>query len=163
MGTPTAGMSFGAQEKSWCDARECSLWISESWKLRPNNGSIITQRRSILVLDDFRCHKEDSFVADLARKANTSVVMIPGGLTPLLQPLDRMLNKQMKRLLRGKYTAYTATAVADNTTGELKPPGRGMVSTWCKESWATITPEMVKTCSKVCGLTLALDGSEDHA
>ncbi|CAN0100331.1 unnamed protein product [Ascophyllum nodosum] len=73
-----------------------------------------------------------------------------------------MLNKQMKRLLRVKYTAYTATATADSTTGKLKPPGREAVSTWCKESWAAITPDTVETCFKICGLTLALDGSEDH-
>ncbi|CAM9581629.1 unnamed protein product [Pylaiella littoralis] len=87
--------------KGWCDARECTLWISESWKLRPNNGSIIKQRPSILVLDDFKCHRDEAFIADLQKKANTIVILIPGGLTPLLQPLDRMLNKQMKRLLRG--------------------------------------------------------------
>ena len=34
-------------------------------------------------------------------RTNTTVILIPGGLTPLLQPLDRMLNKQTKRLLRG--------------------------------------------------------------
>ncbi|CAB1097748.1 unnamed protein product [Ectocarpus sp. CCAP 1310/34] len=85
------------------------------------------------------------------------------GLTFLLQPLDRMLNKQMKRLLRGKYTAYSASAVADARSGKLKPPEREVVSTWCKEAWESITPETVKTCFKICGLTLALDGSEDHA
>ncbi|CAM9369069.1 unnamed protein product, partial [Pylaiella littoralis] len=149
--------------KGWCDARECTLWISESWKLRPNNGSIIKQRPSILVLDDFKCHRDEAFIADLQKKANTIVILIPGGLTPLLQPLDRMLNKQMKRLLRGMYTAHTAKAVTDPKTGKLKPPGRGQVSTWCKEAWAQITPDLVKTCFKICGLTLALDDSEDHA
>ncbi|CAN0437947.1 unnamed protein product, partial [Pylaiella littoralis] len=147
--------------KGWCDARECTLWLTESWKLRPNNGSIIKQRPSILVLDDFKCHKDEGFIADLLKRANTIVILIPGGLTPLLQPLDRMLNKQMKRLLRGMYTAHTATAVPDTRTGKLKPPGRGQVSTWCKQAWAQITPELVKTCFKICGLTLALDGSED--
>ncbi|CAN0393997.1 unnamed protein product [Ascophyllum nodosum] len=161
-GHPAGGMSFGVQEKSWCDARECTLWTSESWKLRPNNGSIIKQRQSILVLDDFKCHRDGAFIADLKR-CNTIVILIPGGLTPLLRPLDRMLNKQMKRLMRGKYTTYTATAVEDPKTGKLKPPGRGKVSTWCKESWAATTPEVVKTFFKVCGLTLALDGSEDDA
>ncbi|CAN0001693.1 unnamed protein product, partial [Pylaiella littoralis] len=148
-------------EKSWCDARECTLWISESWKLRPNNGSIIKQRPSILVLDDFKCHRDEAFIADLQKKANTIVILIPGGLTPLLQPLDRMLNKQMKRLLREMYTAHTTKAVTDPKTGKLKPPGRGQVSTWCKEAWAQITPDLVKTCFKICGPTLALDGSED--
>lgn len=158
-GHPAGGMSFGVQEKSWCDKRECTLWLSESWKLRPNNGSIIKQRSSILVLDDFRCHKDAGFIADLLKITNTLVILIPGGLTPLLQPLDGMLNKQMKRLMRGMYTAHIVTAATDPATGKLKPPGRGVVSTWCKWAWACITPEVVKICFKICGLTL--DGSED--
>lgn len=64
--------------------------------------------------------------------------------------------------MRAKYTAYTATAKADPMAGKLKPPGCGAVSTWCKEPWAAITPDVVITWSKFCGLTLALDGSEDH-
>ncbi|CAB1103493.1 unnamed protein product [Ectocarpus sp. CCAP 1310/34] len=107
--------------------------------------------------------KDEGFIAALKRDANTTVIFIPGGLTPLLQALDRMLNKQMKRLLRGKYTAYSASAVADALSGKLKPPERGVVSTWCKEAWESITPKTVKTCFKICGLTLALDGREDHA
>ncbi|CAB1109014.1 unnamed protein product [Ectocarpus sp. CCAP 1310/34] len=74
-----------------------------------------------------------------------------------------MLNKQMKRLLRGMYTAHTAKAARDPKTGKLAPPGRGAVATWCKNAWASITPETVKTCFKICGLTLAPDGSKDHA
>ena len=115
------------------------------------------------MLDDFKCHRDEGFIADLLKTTNTTVILIPGGLTPLLQPLDRMLNKQMKRLLRGIYTAHTATAVADAKTGKLQPPGRGTVSTWCEKAWAMITPDVVKMCFKICGLTLALDGSEDHA
>ena len=91
-GHPAGGMSFGVQEKSWCDARECTLTISESWKLRPNNGSI-KQRKSILVLEDFNCHRDAGFIADLLKRTNTTVILIPGGSTPLLQLLDRMLNK----------------------------------------------------------------------
>ena len=68
------------------------LW-SESWKLLLNNGSIIKQRKSILVLDDFKCHRDEGFIADLLKRTNTTVILIPGGLTPLLQPLERMLNK----------------------------------------------------------------------
>ena len=99
---------------------------------------------------------------ELLKRANTTIILIPGGLTPLLQPLDRMLNKQMKRLLRGMYTAYSAKAVPDPKTGKLQPPGRGAVSAWCKEAWASITADTVKTCFKICGLTLALNGREDH-
>ncbi|CAB1104895.1 unnamed protein product [Ectocarpus sp. CCAP 1310/34] len=72
-----------------------------------------------------------------------------------------MLNKQMKRLLRGKYTAYSASAVADARSGKLKRPERGVVSTWCKEEWESITPETVKTCFKICDYRDLLE--EQHA
>lgn len=51
-----------------------------------------------------------------------------------------MLNMHLKRLMQVKYTAYTATVIADPTTGKLKPPERGTVFTWCKGSWAVIPP-----------------------
>lgn len=65
--------------------------------------------RKPLVLDDIKCHRDKAFVVDLRKRADTTVIHIPDGLTPLLQPLDRMLNKQMKRLMLG----YIASAVAD--------------------------------------------------
>ncbi|CAN0229114.1 unnamed protein product, partial [Ectocarpus sp. 13 AM-2016] len=105
-GHPVSGMSCGVQEKSWCDMRECNLWLSSNWLLRPNHESITKQRPGILVLDNFRCHRDKEFIADPERKCNTTAILIPGGLCPLLQPLDRMLNKQMKWLMRGRYTAY---------------------------------------------------------
>ena len=67
-------MSFGVQEKSWCDAQEYTLWISESWKPLPNNGSILKQRPNILVLDNFKCHRDKDFTADLKRRANTIII-----------------------------------------------------------------------------------------
>ena len=124
-GHPAGGMPFGVQEKSWCDARECTLWTLESWKLHPNNGCIIKQRKIMLVLDDVKCHRNEGFIADLVKRTNTTFILIPGGLTRLLQPLDRMLNKRRKRLLRRMYTTYTATAVAEAKTGKLQPPERG--------------------------------------
>ena len=38
-GHPVGGMAFGVQEKSWCEMRECTLLISESWILRPNGSA----------------------------------------------------------------------------------------------------------------------------
>lgn len=70
-----------------------------------------------------------------------------------------MLNKHMKRLMRVRNTAYTETAIVD--------PRHETLSTWCKESWAAITPEVIKiwinVCFKIYRFTLALDDSEDHA
>ncbi|CAB1103828.1 unnamed protein product [Ectocarpus sp. CCAP 1310/34] len=142
------GTWFGAQENSWYDARECAFSMSERWRLRPNNGSIIKQRPSNLVLDDLKGHRDKAFIDDLGKRCNTSVSLIPGGLAPLLQPLDRMLNKQTKRLLRAKYTAYTATAVAGPWDGVYVVP----------EGVASNHPRHGQDLLQICGLTLTLDG-----
>lgn len=45
-GHPAGGMSSGVHGNSWCDARECTLWLSESWKLHPSNGITISSAQS---------------------------------------------------------------------------------------------------------------------
>lgn len=60
------------------------------------------QQPSVLVLVVFKCYRHGMFLATLAKDATMDTVLIPGGLTPLVQLLDRMLNKKMKRRLRTK-------------------------------------------------------------
>ena len=49
----------------------------------------------MLVLDAFSCHKTDDTKA-LLRWTNTDLVIIPGGITLLLQPLDVSINTPFK-------------------------------------------------------------------
>ena len=37
-----------------------------------------------MVLDDFKCHRDEGFIADLLTRTNTTVILIPDGLTLLL-------------------------------------------------------------------------------
>ena len=77
--------------------------------------------------------------------------------------LDTCAEMELNRLVPVFLRTLCAITPINSTTGKLQPPGREAASTWCKESWTAITLDMVKTCFKICGLTLALDGSEDHA
>ncbi|CAN0437062.1 unnamed protein product [Pylaiella littoralis] len=120
------------------------------------------QRPSVLVLDDFRCHWDEKFQQKLKDLANTLVVMLGGGLTPVCQPLDRNTNKEFKRGFRARYTIW----IRDNfgrSREKVSAPSRGLVATWVKEVWEGISERTIRSCFKVCGLTLNLDGSEDHA
>ena len=51
--------------------------------------------QSLLVWDSFRAHLTDEVKADLNWR-KIDVAVIPGGLTPVLQPLDRCLKKPFK-------------------------------------------------------------------
>lgn len=108
-------MTFGVKENSGRDARDCDLWVGENWKVRPGT-SLMRQQPSVLVLNDFKCHR-DKFLATLPKDANTGTVLIPGSLTPFVQPLDHVLDKEMKRRLTAKYTAWAASSESVGSPG----------------------------------------------
>ena len=96
--------------------------------------------------------------ADLKRW-KIDVAVIPGGLTPVLQPLDKCLNIVLgmddQRMISGPFE-YTPA-------GKKKAPSRNLVLRWVHEAWQEIPAEMVIKSFKTCGISNALDGTEDDA
>ena len=82
--------------KGWMDADGMKLWIQKVWSSQP--GSLL-RKKSLLVWDSFRAHLADP-VKRALRQTNTDVVVIPGGLTSILQPLDVCLNKPFKDCMK---------------------------------------------------------------
>ena len=72
-GVTRGGVPFGSRRSGSCT---------------PTMEVNIKQRKSIWMLDDFKCHRDEGFIADLLKRTNTTVILIPGGLTPFLQPLE---------------------------------------------------------------------------
>ena len=82
--------------------------------------------------------------ADLQRH-KFNVAVIPGGLTPVLQLLDRCLNKPFKDNIRQQYLSWIMTAPFEFTSaGKKKAQSRNLVLKWVKQSWAEIPAEMVR-------------------
>ncbi|CAN0392809.1 unnamed protein product, partial [Pylaiella littoralis] len=158
---PAGGVGLGVHKASWCDTTQTDAWLTEEFMRLPG-ASGFSQPASILTLDDFKRHKDEAFQQKLASKAKTEAVMIPGGLTPVVQPLDRSINKEFKRGIRAKYTHWVKNEFDRNGPGKAVAPSRGVVATWVKDVWANISVKTILSCFKVCGLTLNLDGSEDH-
>ncbi|KAM7311305.1 Pogo transposable element with KRAB domain [Ixodes scapularis] len=67
-------------------------WFRLVWCRRP--GTLL-KARSMLVLDSFRGHSIDHVKKTVAN-AGCDLVIIPGGMTSILQPLDVVLNKPFK-------------------------------------------------------------------
>ncbi|CAM9303213.1 unnamed protein product, partial [Hapterophycus canaliculatus] len=161
-GYPPAGIGLGVQKSSWCDARQTDIWLTEEFMRRPD-ATGFSQPVSILTMDDFKCHKDEEFQKKLKERAKTEPIMIPGGLTPVVQPLDRTVNKEFKRGMRAKYTHWRKEEFERvGAAGKIEAPGRGIVARWVKDVWGSISAETIRTCFKACGLTLNLDGSDDH-
>ena len=130
-------------------------WIQTCLPRNPDN------ERSLLVWDSFRAHLTESVEADLQRR-KFNVAVIPGGLTPVLQPLDKCLNKPFKDNISRQYLSWMMTGPFEFTpAGKKKPPSRNLVLKWVKQSGAEIPAQMVRKLFKTCGISNALDGTED--
>ena len=122
-----------------------------------------TGERSLLVWDSFRAHLTES-VKEALQWRSIDVAVIPGGLTPVLQPFDKCLNKPFKENIRRKYLSWMVTGPFEFTpAGKKKAPSRNLVLRWIKQSWREIPEEMVRKSFLTCGISNALDGTEDDA
>lgn len=151
----TVRVSF--HKKGWMDEKGVKEWILTCLPRNPRD------ERSLLVWDSFRAHLTESVKADLQRR-KIDVAVIPGGLTPVLQPLDKCLNKPFKDNMRRKYLNWMMTGPFEYTpAGKKKAPSKNLVLRWVKQSWEEIPEEMMRRSFKTCGISNALDGTEDDA
>ena len=110
----------------------------------------------MLVMGDASMHK----IPEIKRSvelSETKVMMIPGGLTRYLQPLDVSINKPFKEEIRRKYNEYCI----ENTNLKVS---RKQIIDWVGEIWYSekLSSAMISKSFKKAGVTLNFDGSEDE-
>lgn len=129
------------------------------WRKRPGANLGI---RSMLVLDAFKCHL-DQRVKDKLAACHTDLVVIPGGMTSQLQPLDVCINKPMKDHMRALYSEWLVDGSHTFTSGNrLKRASIEDMTRWVAEAWHGIPSGMVEKAFKKCGISNAMDGTEDE-
>ena len=100
---------------------------------------------------------------ELLRRRHVDVAVIPGGLTPVLQPLDKALNKPFKAHVRDKYLSWMVNGPFEySPAGKKKAPSKDQVLRWIHEAWQGIPPNMIQRSFKSCGISNSLDGTEDE-
>ena len=77
-------------------------WVKNVWGKRPGG----LRRKSLLVLDAFRCQKSDYIKTLLKEDYRSALTIIPGGMTSILHPLDVIVNKPMKVMLRLRWNDW---------------------------------------------------------
>ena len=78
-----------AQEKGWITEELMLEWLKIVWGRSPR---AFLNQPSLLVLDTFKGQITDC-VKNQIRKMKTELVVIPGGMTSVLQPTDVSINK----------------------------------------------------------------------
>ncbi len=121
-------------------------------------------RRSLLLIDSFSAH-EAEVLLDLAQFNNVDIIIIPGGCTSKIQPLDVCLNKPFKSILKKSWLDYIGSLVkTDPNPSKLATPSKELLCKWIKQGLDYLEQKqaMVKKSFLVCGISNAIDGSENQ-
>ena len=151
------GIYIHVDSKGWMDGEGMKLWLEKVWSKRPGG----LKKPSLLVCDQFKAHITESRKM-CATKLKTQLAVIPGELTSQLQPLDVSVNKPFKGFMREEWTKWIEAPTHHVTpTGRVKWLSICNVCEWVKNSWQRVKSETVVKSFKKCGISSALDGSED--
>ena len=89
--------------------------------------------------------------------------MIPGGCTKFLQPADPSWNKSFKSKLADQYDTWMEADEHDFTqAGIMCAPSLETMCQWVTDAWSLTIPDMIKKLFVSCGITAAIDSSENE-
>ena len=117
----------------------------------------------LLVFDAFRAHLQDD-VLDALRKGNVQTAVIPAHCTSKVQPVDVSFNKPFKAILKHKSEEYIQECTEVAVHVKISSPSRTTLVKWVVEGnkYLESQEEVITKAFKVCGISSALDGSENH-
>ena len=92
--------------------------------------------------------------------SNTTLFLIPGGLTPRLHPCDGLVNKLFKSNTSRLYDDHMASpGLTRDSRGCPEPPTRGLLAQWVKTAWGAVDADSIRSSWKKAGLLFAVDVS----
>ena len=100
------------------------VWINKVWK------PYVAGRPALLILDRFGAHFTNEVKAAFAC-CKTTVLLIPGGCTSVLQPLDVCVNKPFKNYIRQSWMQYMLNE-SDKDQIKIPPPAKLLLLEWIK-------------------------------
>ena len=142
-----------ASANGWMTREEYHHWLTHVYKAEDESR--------LLVVDSYKPHISDESREIVVSECNSSLVIIPGGCTSIAQPMDRSVNKPFKDSMRESWTSWMKLDRATTRMGNLKQPTRQDVINWVSKAWASIKVETLTKSFLSCGISNALDGSED--
>ena len=115
----------------------------------------------MLCLDTFQGHLTDE-IKNKIHRLKSELVIIPAGMTSVLQPLGVTVNKPFKARLCEQYNRWIWDYDWELTAlGKIKRAPSHVVAQWVLSAWASIPAELVAISFKNWCISNALDGTED--
>lgn len=138
-------------EKGWMNQEMMNLWLTKCYTKRPDG--FFKTRKALLVMDSMRAHITPQF-KDKIKACNSIPVIIPGGLTKILQPLDISVNRSFKAVLRRLWEEWMVDGEHSFTaTGRMRHATYQQVLGWIDTAWASVTIETILSGFRKAGIT----------
>lgn len=119
--------------------------------------------KRLLIWDAFRCHLSRETKAGIA-ELNVHQAVVPGGCTKYVQAPDVCWNQPFKAAITQSHEDWMASGENREYTrsGNPKPPPMMVYLQWVCDAWDQLPTDLIKGSFKACGITNAVDGSEDN-
>ena len=132
-------------------------WVNQLWKP-------ICKEEMLLVLDEHRAQMTEEFKRKLQELSSTPV-FVPGGCTSLVQPVDVVFNAPFKAAVEKIAQKHMLDNLDLYVHGKFTASERRvLLSKWIGEAWEKVCtkPELITRGFRKCGISIAVDGSEDE-
>ncbi len=118
-------MIYACQGNAWMDEGVMMMWVLKV--LQPYIATAPEGIVPILFLNSYRCHMMASVVTRI-QDLGVEVEHIPGGCTPLCQPVDIRVNKPFKDRIRRQWELWRIDEGV--LTGTTSSPSRADIVQW---------------------------------
>ena len=150
------------QENAWCDEQTMVKSIQFGWNCLFLTPSTPGSDGKTLVTNIQRAQQTENVKRLLAR-CKTKLVNVPRGCTSIGQPVDVPFNEPFKGYIRAMSGRHLNENLEKYTDEKISASERRVLMTkWAGDAWVNTNQDMVRRSFKKCGISLALDGSENH-
>jgi hypothetical protein len=132
-------------------------WIRQQWKPACRGDMM-------LVLDVHRAQKTEEIQKYMRDECKTEPIFVPAGTTSMIQPVDVVFNKPFKQAIDAMANSHVQENLEDYVRGRITASERRILFTkWVGKAWEEISAkkDMIIRSFKKCGISVAVDGSED--
>ena len=114
----------------WMTATEYQHWLVRVFGKE--------KERRLLVVDSYKPHQSEESITMAKERCNADVIIIPGGCTSIVQPMDKCINKPFKESMRQSWQGWMREGRAKTKMGNLKQPTRQDAINWVSKAWDSI-------------------------
>jgi len=127
------GIDVRANHSGWLTSSNMCEWLDIHFQSVPGP--------TLLVLDQFSCHKSDQMMAK-CKQLNITIMLVPSGCTCTAQPADVAWNRPFKNKIRELWVAKMICELS-SCGKKLWHPSRDNVLEWISSSWNDLSEQVV--------------------